>query len=312
MQTENKIYNPLISVITPAYNRTGCLMNVYNSLKRQSSYNFEWIIVDDGSTDNSSEVISEIINKNAHSADARSTFSILCFYKQNGGKHTAVNLGVNQAHGKLVIILDSDDELSDDCIEFIEKTYKSIANKNDIAGICGLMCHRNGTGIGNGAHNIKDGIDCDEITIRFVWHVTGDLCEVFRTDILKKFPFPVYEGERFCPEQLVWFRIARKYKLHCVRHVMYLRDYLHGGLTDNITRVRRNSPMATCLTYKEMLYYNIPLMKKIKAAINFWRFYDSKIFCKQLNLDSRWYLFYFPGRIFRFIDFVRQINAKAI
>lgn len=305
MQLENDIKKPLISVITPTYNRAECLLNAYNSLRRQSYYNFEWIIIDDGSTDDTCKIINKIITNNTLYVEYKKRFSILFFHKQNGGKHTAVNLGVKKANGKLVIILDSDDELSADSLYFIEKTYKEIENKKEIAGICGLMSHKNGNGIGNGLSNLRDEENCDEITIRYRWHVNGDLCEIFRTDILRCYPFPEYEKEKFCPEQLIWFRIAKKYKLHCVKHVLYLRDYLAGGLTDNITKIRHNSPLATCQTYKEMLAYDIPYIEKVKAAINFWRFYEDKKCRKQLKLSYMWYLFYFPGKVFRFIDFIR-------
>ena len=130
------------------------------------------------------------------------------------------------------------------------------------------MAHRDGQVIGQPLIEI----DASEIELRYKYHVCGDMCEVFRTDVLRKFPFPELKGERFCPECLVWNRIARKYRLHVFPKVVYLRDYLDGGLTDNIVKIRMNSPVASMMTYAEMLDLDIPWSQKVKAAINYYRF----------------------------------------
>ena len=98
------------------------------------------------------------------------------------------------------------------------------------------------------------------------------MCEVFRTSVLKEYMFPEIDGERFCPEALVWNRIAQKYKLRVFHEVIYYRDYLEGGLTDKIVRIRMKSPIASMMTYAELNGYRIPFLHKMKAAINYWRF----------------------------------------
>jgi len=95
---------------------------------------------------------------------------------------------------------------------------------------------------------------------------------------MREFPFPEIENERFCPESLVWNRIANKYKLFCFNKVIYYRDYLEGGLTSKIVRIRMNSPIASTMTYAEMLDYDISLKWKIRSAINYWRF---RLCCKK-------------------------------
>ena len=164
--------------------------------------------------------------------------------------------------------MDSDDELPEDAIAKILDEYQSIKGKRDFAGVCGYMAHRDGQVIGQPLIEI----DASEIELRYKYHVCGDMCEVFRTDVLRKFPFPELKGERFCPECLVWNRIARKYRLHVFPKVVYLRDYLDGGLTDNIVKIRMNSPVASMMTYAEMLDLDIPWSQKVKAAINYYRF----------------------------------------
>lgn len=261
-----------ISIITPSYNRAKTLPNVFKSLCKQSDYNFEWLVVDDGSTDNTEEIIN-------YKLDIRnSKFKIKYFKKENGGKHTAINFGVRKAQGELCLILDSDDELPSDSIDAIIREYSKVKEDNTIGGVCGYISHRDGKIIGNPL------VDCimSSLDLRYKLNVKGDMCEVFRTDVLRNYPFPKVDGERFCPEALVWNRIAQKYKLKVFSKVIYYRDYLEGGLTDNIVKIRMNSPIASMMTYQEMTEYDVPLIVKVKSAINYWRFR----FCYHKRMDS--------------------------
>ena len=270
----------LITVFTPTYNRAKLLPRLYKSLQEQTSKDFEWVIVDDGSTDNTKEVIDNIITQQENH------FPIRYFYKENVGKHTAINQGAKIALGALFLILDSDDSLPIYSIERILFFYKTNKGRPDFGGVCGLMGHHDGTRIGSG-FPFKT-FYANTIELRYNYHITGDLSEVFKTDVLKEFPFPEITGERFCPEALLWNRIARKYKLYCFKEIIYLRDYLEGGLTDKIIEIRMKSPIATTMCYGEMLDLHIPIKDRIKAAINYWRFYfcieeKSKI-RKRINL----------------------------
>jgi hypothetical protein len=108
--------------------------------------------------------------------------------------------------------------------------------------------------------------------MRYKYGVKGDMAEVFLTEVLREFPFPEIEGERFCPEMTVWDRIAMKYRLRVFHKVIYYRDYLDGGLTDNIVRVRMKSPVTSMICYSELLDMPIPFVQKLKAAVHYWRF----------------------------------------
>ena len=249
----------MISVITPIYNRASFLPGLFESLCHQTTKDFEWIIVDDGSTDDVRGAVENFLFDG---------FDVRLYQKENGGKHTAINMGISEAKGELTLILDSDDELPKDAIATILDAYQQIKGKHDFAGVCGYMAHRDGQVIG---YPLLE-VDASEIDVRYKYHVCGDMCEVFRTDVLREFPFPELKGERFCPECLVWNRIARKYRLHVFPKVVYLRDYLDGGLTDNIVKIRMNSPVASMMTYAEMLDIEIPWSQKMKAAINYYRF----------------------------------------
>lgn len=253
----------MITIFTPTYNRAYRLPDLYHSLQRQTDKSFEWLVVDDGSTDNTSELFEQW--------QAEENTSLIRYFKQpNGGKHRAVNRGVKEAKGELFLILDSDDSLPPNSISTILHEYKDISKDNSICGVSGLMAHHDGSLIGSGYP--LNGMVASSLDLRYKYNVTGDLIEVFKTKVLREYPFPEIQGERFCPEALVWNRIAQKYKLKCFNEVVYYRDYLDGGLTDNIVKVRMKSPLASVIFYSELNQLNIPLKQKIKSAINYWRF----------------------------------------
>lgn len=265
---------PLITILTPTYNRKDLLSRVFESLCNQSCFDFEWLIVDDGSTDGTEQLVETKFKKPS------SIFDIRYFKKENGGKHTAVNVGVKNAKGDYIVILDSDDELTSDAIEIISKYSVDIKKQEILGGMAFLMKHKNGKLINKynkdifASHNnytIKY-IDTSTIDIRYKYHVTGDICEVFKTNILRKFPFPEIKGEKFCPEVLVWNRIGQKYKLRYFEKVIYKRDYLNGGLTSKMVLIRRQSPTMACMCYKEMMHLQIPVIYKLKAMLNFLRY----------------------------------------
>ncbi len=252
----------MITVFTPTYNRAHLLTPLYDSLCRQTCKDFEWLVVDDGSTDDTLMLMQKLRDEHDGS------FPIRYIHKENGGKHTAINRGVVAAKGELFLILDSDDELPPTAISTILREYEPVKGVAGIGGVCGYMAHRNGEVIG--IPQIEGIINT--IDLRHRLNVTGDMCEVFRTSVMREFPFPEFPGEKFCPEVLVWNRIAQRYKLKVFDEVIYLRDYLEGGLTDRIYEVRKNSPRATCLCYKEMCRLPIPWKYRLRAWLNYWRF----------------------------------------
>ena len=305
----------MITVFTPTYNRGSLLNRLYQSLSAQSYKDFEWLIVDDGSSDDTAFIV-KLWQSNHLSND----FPILYHKKENGGKHTAINIGVKKAQGDLFFIADSDDILPSNALLTIAKVWEQTKNDRSIGGICGFDGDLNGgaligTGFPKGLHlnklSLADNnnisyIDGTTRQIRFGLGMEGDMKEVFRTSVLREFPFPEIKGERFCPEVLIWNRIASKYRLRHIDKIIYLVEYQQDGISAGITRSRMNSPIATTMTYAEMLRYDIPLKIKIKSAINYWRFY----FC--LSIEKRrqgkvklaliWYMFLFLGYIIHVLD----------
>ena len=285
----------MISIITPTYNRAHLIDRVFNSLQKQTNKNFEWLIIDDGSSDNTSEVVNTFTSTD---------FNIHYHKKENGGKHTALNYGISRVKGDYILIVDTDDYLTENAIAFINSKVKLI-NEKEVCGIAGRRIDEKGEVVGTSNFIHKR---CNSLDIRYKYNVTGDLVEVFKTEILKEFPFPEIKNEKFCPEALVWNRIAQEYKIDFYNEGFYVTEYLPGGLTDRITKIRMNSPKASMIHYSELASYNIPLKEKLKAIINFWRFsFNDKgwSFKEKYNKVNKLYsLFCLP------LGFLMYINDK--
>lgn len=251
----------MITIFTPTYNRAELLRRLYRSLVDQTNKNFEWIIVDDGSTDETETLVSEFTSENSVN---------ITYHKQaNRGKHFAINQGVRLASRPYFFIVDSDDILPTNAVETVIKLVEETQEFENCGGVAGTLLTPDFKKVGN---NAFDPIFTDAIQIRSKYKIQGDLAEVFKTAVLKEFPFPEIEYEKFCPEVLVWNRIAQKYKLYYTDLPIYIADYQADGLTAKIVKIRMTAPVATMLTYSELASYNIPLVQKIRATINYWRF----------------------------------------
>lgn len=213
-----------ITVFTPTYNRAHTLPHLYESLQKQTFQDFEWLIVDDGSIDNTENLVADWC--------CQENNFLIRYYKQtNGGKHRAINRGVALSKTELFFIVDSDDRLTEDALETILQQVDSIPSDmiSQFAGVCGCRGYSESVLIGT----TFDGqvIDCTSLN-RSRHGITGDKAEVFFTHILKKYPFPEYEGEKFVTECVVWDTIAEAgYVLRYFNQIIYLCKYLEDGLT---------------------------------------------------------------------------------
>lgn len=212
-----------VAVLTPTYNRGYILGVLFESLKRQTCFDFKWYIVDDGSTDDTKETCENFRTE---------SFEIVYVYKNNGGKHTAVNKGVELIEEDLTFIVDSDDYLTDDAIEKITYDWKRYSNIAEVGGLSYYRIHADGSVIGDVYGLNKDFID-SYINVRINRNVGGDKAEVYRTDLLKTYKFPVFDGERFCSEAIVWAAISRAgYNLAFIEKGIYVCEYREDGLTN--------------------------------------------------------------------------------
>ena len=251
----------LITIFTPLFNRARYLERIYQSILNQNDLEIEWIIVDDGSNDHPKTVIDPwIIDAN---------FKIVYQYQKNQGKHVAINQGIELASGSYFFILDSDDYLPINALLTTRIKIDLIYSNDSFAGVCGRRCYRDGAIIGSG---FKGEIQSNSLDIRFLHKIKGDMVEVFKTEILSKYLFPIFDNERFCPEALVWNRIALNYNLLFFHESIYVCEYLADGLTSNIAKIRMESPKASMLYYSELFKAPISFVQKLKALLNFWRF----------------------------------------
>lgn len=181
-----------ITVFTPTYNRCFLLEQLYSSLKRQTFKDFEWLVVDDGSTDNTTDFFSKIKKE-------KNPFDIIYIKTENGGKHRAINCGINHASGELFFIVDSDDYLTDNALALIDKIEKSIPQNDSkyYGGICGIRGYSKDKPIGSSFEGKYLDITMLE---RTKYGISGDKAEVFYTHLLKRYPFPEFEGEKFLTE----------------------------------------------------------------------------------------------------------------
>jgi len=254
----------LITVFTATFNRRQFLPRLFESLNNQVYKNFDWIIVDDGSTDDTESYIKNILQT--------SSFPISYFKQPNGGKHRAINFGLNRAKGTLFYIVDSDDRLPINALEIIADKYPIIAEDNTIAGMVGLKSYFNGQIVGDGSKLQKTEIVCSNFEFRYKHKIKGDRAEILKTSILTKYRFPEIEGERFLAESIVWDKIALDYSMLFFNESVYECEYLPDGLSLNSIRLRRNNPKGATLLYGELLNYPIPIGYRMKTAINYWRF----------------------------------------
>lgn len=226
----------MITVFTPTYNRGYILEKLYDSLKRQSCKDFEWIVVDDGSTDNTPFLFEQWKSED-------SGFPIIYIKEKNGGKHRAINKGVQIAVGEAFFIVDSDDYLSDDAIAFVKYGFDQIANDEEFAGISGLRYSYRDNSTMGGNPNFREYVDATNLE-REKYHLLGDKAEVYKTDLLRRYPFPEYEGENFITEGVIWNSIALDgYKIRWFNKKIYYCDYLQDGLTKNLFEVYRKNPL---------------------------------------------------------------------
>ncbi|WP_294908985.1 glycosyltransferase family 2 protein [uncultured Ruminococcus sp.] len=208
-----------ITVFTPSYNRAATLPRAYECLKKQTYRNFEWIIIDDGSSDNTKEVVEGFKKENPF-------FDIIYVFQENQGKHVATNNAVRICRGNFFITLDSDDACTDDALEvFLDEWNKIPAeNQSGYYGISCRTCDKNG--VINGTPMNVPYIDSCDLDLKFKYKITGELWGMIRTDVMREFPFPVVEGYHYYPENIIWSSVGRKYKSRYINKALryYIND----------------------------------------------------------------------------------------
>ena len=237
--------NKLVTFFTPTYNRAPIIHRCYESLCNQTSYNFKWLVIDDGSTDGTEEIVRKWVENEKR-------FDIEYQYKENGGLHTAFNMAVDLVDTDLFVCFESDDIFTSDAMEIIENTWKTIRSSNCV-GFITLCEDTKGNRIG--------GLFPDDMkTVLYREHrrvAPGDKQYVFRTEALKKvFPMPVFKGEKFFEPKYKFFSLDEIGPLAVTNEIFDIVDYQPGGLTHTMMRQYYNSPNSFA-EYRK-LYMQLP------------------------------------------------------
>ena len=237
---------PYLTIHTATYNRAYILPNAYDSLCKQTSKNFEWVITDDGSTDNTKELVSEWIKE----AD----FPIVYNPLQHVGIPRALNSGITKASTNWFMMLDSDDQILPETVEKACFWLKEIEDENEFAGIGFAKCFPNGEYMRDQTPFMANGeyTDCTHLE-RKNYGLNMDMCEIHRVSLFKLFPFQCWPTEKYAPEQLNFYEIALQgYKLRWRAEKLYICEYLPDGQTKD-DKLVKNNPMGFSMMYNQLL-----------------------------------------------------------
>lgn len=241
---------PFFTVFTPTYNRAYILPQLYRSLCEQSCKDFEWLVVDDGSSDNTSELI-------ARWQEDNNGFQI-CYYKiPNGGKPRAINFGITKAQGKFFFMVDSDDHLTSIAIENMLSWCREVENDPHFIGVGAAKGYPDGSYLkGTPPQTNECGyVDATNLE-RSNYDLDADMCEAYKVLVFRQFPMAEWPGEKFAPEQIALNEIAlHGYKLRWHKEIIYICDYLEDGLTKGWRSLVRKNPMGYAMMYNHMLKY---------------------------------------------------------
>lgn len=249
-----------ITVFTPVYNRIDTIERVYNSLRQQTFRNFEWVVVDDGSTDGSFDKII-YLSKDEHD------FKITFYQNSHGGKHRAVNKGLELAKGRLFFMLDSDDWLTPNALEIVISWEKRIPQGKKCSGLCGCMGYPEGGLVSKGLS--KEYI-FKPLTQMIKEGITGDHADILYTDVFRKYPYPEIYGEYHIAPGVPFIRMANDgYSLLFFNEVIYIADYRLDGLTAmGDTKIINNFKGYT-LRSVELLSSDVGLKRKAQILLKY-------------------------------------------
>lgn len=252
--------NIILTVFTPAYNRAHTLPRTYESLCNQTIKNFIWMIVDDGSTDNTKELV-----KKWQSAD--NGFEIQYFYKTNGGMHTAHNKAYENIKTEINVCIDSDDAMPNDAVEKIIAFWDKYGS-NNVAGIVALDADMQGNVLGTELPKDIKQITTTKLYGKF--GVTGDKKFIYRTDIINSVPvYPEFEGEKLVPLGYKYTLVAQKYEMLLMNEIVCLVDYQQDGSTNTIFKQYLQSPRGFAASNAVAMQYSTSFFDRIKSTVHY-------------------------------------------
>jgi glycosyltransferase involved in cell wall biosynthesis len=230
-------YTHSFTVFTPTYNRAHTIKRVYDSLRAQTRQDFEWLIVDDGSTDGTSAMVAEWIKS--------AEITIRYVKQEKSGRHVAYNRALREASGQLFLPMDSDDAFTCDALAKVARHWSDISenDKAQFAGIGGLCRDQFGELVGDLYPAEPFDVDMRELEYRY--KIRGEKWVALATDIARLYPFPEVANTQFVPEGVVWFDIAKRYKIRWfneVYRIYYVNDFETGSTLSDRPNFSVNAP----------------------------------------------------------------------
>ncbi len=250
-----------LTVFTPTFNRAYCLQRAYDSLCRQTCKDFEWLVIDDGSSDNTAELIRQW--------QAEGKVPIRYIYQENQGMHGAHNTAFRNIDTELCLCLDSDDMLTDDCVEFVLQFWAEHADKHEqVAGFFALSAYISGGLIGT---RFPEGVTTGhENILRETRGVRGDKKMVFRTDIVKAAPeYPVFPDEKYGSMAYKNQFIDAQYPWLIVNRVIYKMEYMEDGATRNMFRLYRTALKGWDIARRSSMLFSCTRRRKFMECIHY-------------------------------------------
>lgn len=254
---------PFLTVFTSTYNRAAMLRRTYESLKRQTDKDFEWLIVDDGSTDNTNEIVAGWLQEEHE-------FPIRYIWKINEGFHTGYNTAIANMDSELAVCIDSDDYMPDDAVELIHRCWLSKGG-NQYAGIVGLDYKTNGELIGCSYPKSMETVNLIKFSQGKYGLKQGDKKIVVRTDLYKSVaPMKVFFGEKYFNPHYMHLEISRKYDFLTLNRCLCIVEYQENGMGANMYRQYKNSPNSFLEIRKQ--FFSFPgnsIRSEIRNGIHF-------------------------------------------
>ncbi|WP_366161298.1 glycosyltransferase family 2 protein [Bacillus infantis] len=257
----------ILTIFTPAYNRAYTLNKCYESLLRQTCKEFSWLIVDDGSTDNTRELVSKWIE------DGK--LNIKYIYQDNLGMHGAHNTAHQNINTELCMCCDSDDYLADNAVEEILKLWETKRNDTGCSGIVGLDATESGKIRAQIPHNLSETTLYD---LRYRYKLKGDVKLVYRTSLMQQEYYPIIPNEKYLAVGYKYFKLDNDYKLAVLNKILCYVEYLEDGGTKNKTRLYQKCPKGFMHYRIEMIRSSKDFKVKLRNAIHL---VSSSIFAKE-------------------------------
>lgn len=258
---------PRVTVLTLTYNRCHTLTRVFGSLCCQTFRDFEWLVIDDGSEDGTAAIVEQWRRSNPE-------FEIRYLWQPNAGKHIAHNRGVALARGEFCSLIDSDDWYVPTALERLVSHWEALPleERSRYANVECLCMFADGALVGS--RFPRDIFDSDNLEIRFVRERAGDTRGMYRTDVLRAYPFPEEFLRAYVPESLVWDRIAQSYRSRFVNEVLGYTEYQAGGLSDLPSTARSANPGPWVMVYAQRLEmkHRLSATEVLRSGANYVRF----------------------------------------